>query len=608
MLVLQLQKNNIVKKSKLQKLINHLLQEELFRDKPSFVSDVKMPFKIFDLSKEDMDVVDDCTVSIRNPEGDGKEISREKTKISLKDPFLFATQNDLYLDLEKLKSQETKKQNINLPVVVEFPNGVKLIQDGHHRLSYQKIIGNDTALVDLFKIINWADVEPETEELIKNLGPNINEMNTMGSGAVVGFTGPLGMDLGPIHKAFWSGDKPEKKLKENKNKIGALIDNLLLESSIMLEEVVRKPMHIPLPNDLLDIAKLFKMAHKEFYLVGGSVRDALMNKAPKDFDVATNAIPDQVIAILRRNPNYKILEVGKSFGVIKVITPENNEYEIATFRKDLGAGRRPDAVEFTNIEQDVARRDLTMNALFYDIDKQEIVDFVGGIKDIENGVVKTVGDPNERFAEDRLRILRALRFAARLGKNIDPKTSEAIKSDNSLAGVSPERIRDEFLKGIKSAVKPSYFLQMVSEFDLWPQIFPGLSVNTDFRDAKNLPVQLALLLMQNSGDPRKLAKILNGLKYSADEVMQIVFLVEFAKLNVDNAIMLKKQFKKSKLDSKDLIEFAAILGKPDMKLVKSFNDFEFSVSGEELQAQGFKNLQLGQEMERREKENFLKLL
>ena len=507
-----------------------------------------------------------------------------------------------------IKSQETKKQNINLPVVVEFPNGVKLIQDGHHRLSYQKIIGNDTTLVDLFKIINWADVEPETEELIKNLGPNINEMNTMGSGAVVGYIGPLGMNLGPIHKAFWSGDKPEKKLKENKNKIGALIDNLLLESSIMLEEVVRKPMYIPLPSDLLDITKLFKMAHKEFYLVGGSVRDALMNKPPKDFDVATNAIPDQVIAILRRNPNYKILEVGKSFGVIKVITPENNEYEIATFRRDVGAGRRPDAVEFTNIEQDVARRDLTMNALFYDIDKQEIVDFVGGIKDIENGVVKTVGDPNERFAEDRLRILRALRFAARLGKNIDPKTSEAIKSDNSLAGVSPERIRDEFLKGIKSAVKPSYFLQMVSEFDLWPQIFPGLSVNTDFRDAKNLPVQLALLLMQNSGDPRKLAKILNGLKYSADEVVQIVFLVEFAKLNVDNAIMLKKQFKKSKLDSKDLIEFAAILGKPDMKLVKSFNDFEFSVSGEELQAQGFKNLQLGQEMERREKENFLKLL
>lgn len=394
-----------------------------------------------------------------------------------------------------------------------------------------------------------------------------------------------------------------------KKVLKGLIESVINEMFLFLtEDAVVKKMHIPLPNDLLEIAKLFKMAHKEFYLVGGSVRDALMHKPPKDFDVATNAVPDQVIAILRRNPNYKIIEVGKSFGVIKVLTPENNEYEIATFRKDIGAGRRPGAVEFTNIEQDVARRDLTMNALFYDIDKQEIVDYVGGIRDIETGVVRTVGDPNERFAEDRLRILRALRFAGRLGTKIDPETALAIKTDNSLSGVSPERIRDEFLKGIKSAIKPTYFLEMVSEFNLWPQIFPTLDVNKDFKDTNNIAVQLGVLLSPNTGDPRKLAKILNGLKYSADEIVQAVFLVEFHGLNPDNAVRLKKQFKKSKLSDKDLEEFAGLMGEPDMKLVKAFNQFDFTVSGEELQAQGFKNLQLGQEMDRREKENFLGLL
>jgi len=394
-----------------------------------------------------------------------------------------------------------------------------------------------------------------------------------------------------------------------KKVLKGLIESVVNEMFLFLtEDAVVKKMHIPLPNDLLEIAKLFKMAHKEFYLVGGSVRDALMHKPPKDFDVATNAVPDQVIAILRRNPNYKIIEVGKAFGVIKVLTPENNEYEIATFRKDIGSGRRPGAVEFTNIEQDVARRDLTMNALFYDIDKQEIVDYVGGIRDIETGVVKTVGDPNERFAEDRLRILRALRFAGRLGTKIDPETALAIKTDNSLSGVSPERIRDEFLKGIKSAIKPTYFLEMVSEFNLWPQIFPTLTVNTDFKDTNNIAVQLGVLLSPNTGDPRKLAKILNGLKYSADEIVQAVFLVEFHGLNPDNAVRLKKQFKKSKLSDKDLEEFTQLMGAPDMKLVKAFNQFDFTVSGEELQAQGFKNLQLGQEMDRREKENFLGLL
>jgi hypothetical protein len=264
-------------------------KEEISSNKPSFVSDVKMPFKIVDLSKEHMNVVSDVTVSITNPEGDIRDISRKKTDISLDDPYLFSTQNDLYLDLEKLKSLNDKKSNVYLPIVVEFPNGVKLIQDGHHRLSYLKIIGKNTALVELFKILNWNDIEPETEELIKNLGPNINEMNTMGSGAVVGFIGPIGMDLSPIHKAFWSGDKPEKNINENNDKsLKDLLEFILNEEPIgksplivgdeaglnkIHDEMQSGDEELPLEEEFIG-----KKGGLSYFQMGASLPDELYNK------------------------------------------------------------------------------------------------------------------------------------------------------------------------------------------------------------------------------------------------------------------------------------------------------------------------------------------
>lgn len=368
---------------------------------------------------------------------------------------------------------------------------------------------------------------------------------------------------------------------------------------------VRKKLLIPLPDDLLKISDLFKASGKQFYLVGGSVRDALTGEKPKDFDVATNATPDEIIEIAKEDPGLKILEIGKSFGVIKLLTPKGNEYEIATFRRDGSPGRRPDSVEFTSIEQDVRRRDLSLNALFYDIENKEIIDYVGGIADIENKIVRTVGSPQERFGEDKLRILRALRFAARLGSGLDPATSEAIKADNSLQGVSGERIRDEFIKGIKSSRSTVHFFNLVSEHGLWEQIFPGLHVSRDFKDTKNTSVALAVLLRENAA--KLLLKKLNDLKYSSDEVTQVSFLVTFQGLEVPNAYKVKKLFKIAKLADKDLVEFSSLVGKPSSDLVQNFIRYEPSITGIELQAQGFSGKELGQELERRETELFRRL-
>ena len=202
-----------------------------------------------------------------------------------------------------------------------------------------------------------------------------------------------------------------------------------------------------LPNSVLKMNQIFKENGYELYVVGGAVRDLLYGSEPKDFDLVTNAKPEEIKFILNM---YRTIELGEQFGIVNVVT-EDGQYEIATFRRDIGKGRRPDSVEFTTIDQDVKRRDLTINALFYDIDKGEVVDLVGGIGDIERNVVRTVGSAVERFDEDKLRVLRALRFAARVGSDVDKDIESAISKDKTtISGnglpISQERIRDEFLK------------------------------------------------------------------------------------------------------------------------------------------------------------------
>jgi len=374
----------------------------------------------------------------------------------------------------------------------------------------------------------------------------------------------------------------------------------------LLFEQIRKKFKMDLPQDLVLLADQFKIAGYPLYVVGGAVRDALMGKEPKDYDVATGAVPDKVAEILATNPENKVLEIGKAFGVVKVITPLGNEYEIATFRRDLSGGRRPDAVEFSNIETDVMRRDLTINALFYDIDAEEIVDFVGGIDDIEKGIVKAVGDPIERFNEDRLRILRAIRFAGRSGSQLDPATSNAIKQDNSLKGVSPERIRDEFLKGIKSAKSVPQFLGMINEYDLWSQIFQGLIISYDQIETKNIPIVLARLLWEN--DPQIVLKKLNTLKFLSNECAQVSFLLRFKGLVPENAYKLKKAFVNSKLSDEDLIEFAVMKNMPSQQLTAAFIEYEPSISGQDLIALGFTGANLGNELEHRETVLFKQIL
>lgn len=179
------------------------------------------------------------------------------------------------------------------------------------------------------------------------------------------------------------------------------------------------------------------------YFAGGCVRDRLMGRRASDIDIATSATPPEIIALFPRT-----VAVGAKFGVVVVIE-DNLQFEVATFRSD-GAyldGRRPDAVTFSNAEHDARRRDFTVNGLFFDPVDDRIIDYVGGRIDLENRILRAIGDPIARFTEDRLRILRAVRFAVTLGFDIDDATWNAVcASAAEIHVVSPERIRAELTR------------------------------------------------------------------------------------------------------------------------------------------------------------------
>jgi poly(A) polymerase len=187
------------------------------------------------------------------------------------------------------------------------------------------------------------------------------------------------------------------------------------------------------------VERLAKAGHQALF-AGGCVRDMVRGEEPHDYDIATDATPDQVQALFQRT-----VAVGSRFGVVVVVAGED-QFEVATFRSDEGYsdGRHPDEVHFSDARGDALRRDFTINGLFYDPLTEQVIDFVGGQADIEAGLVRAIGDPEQRFAEDALRLLRAVRFAARYRYRLDEATEAAVKAHvGDIRRVSAERIRDE---------------------------------------------------------------------------------------------------------------------------------------------------------------------
>lgn len=234
-------------------------------------------------------------------------------------------------------------------------------------------------------------------------------------------------------------------------------------------------MNSPLYDGAVEVARRLREHNFESYFAGGCVRDELLGIAPKDYDIATNATPEQVAELFRRT-----VLVGAAFGVVRVLT-KAGEYEVATYRKDstYSDGRHPDQIAYAKTkEEDVARRDFTINALLRDPESGEVVDVVGGREDLAKKLIRAVGDPFERFREDRLRMLRALRFAARFGFAIEGATLAAILHEaKEISVVSVERIVTE-LEGIFSSTSPAHGYDLLRSTKLWPEVL-GFATPSD---------------------------------------------------------------------------------------------------------------------------------
>lgn len=221
----------------------------------------------------------------------------------------------------------------------------------------------------------------------------------------------------------------------------------------------------------VSIVRRLRDAGHTAYFAGGCVRDRLAGFPPKDWDIATSAHPDEVQKLFRRT-----IAVGKQFGVIIVVVGDSR-FDVATFRSD-GAyvdGRRPETVTFSTAKEDVERRDFTINGLLYDPVEDRVIDYVGGVADLEKKILRTIGTAEHRFTEDRLRLLRAVRFAARFDLEFAPETAEALRRMSPHAAhPSAERILEE-LEKMFLGPRPATALSLLDEYGLLDAVLPEVA-------------------------------------------------------------------------------------------------------------------------------------
>jgi poly(A) polymerase len=257
----------------------------------------------------------------------------------------------------------------------------------------------------------------------------------------------------------------------------------------------------------VEIVRRLQTAGFAAFWVGGCVRDFLLGREPQDYDIATDARPEQIEKLFKRT-----LAVGRKFGVM-IVVEGKHQFQVATFRAeaDYQDGRRPEKVVFSSAEADAQRRDFTVNGLFYDPIAEKLHDWVGGEKDLRAKIIRTIGAPEERFAEDHLRLLRAIRFAAQLGFEIEPQTFAAVKKlAPKIELISAERVRDELIKlfapplGAPASCRrilPSPASQNAGETPALPGAARGLVLLRDSRLLPGiLPELIATLLCQQSPD------------------------------------------------------------------------------------------------------------
>jgi len=307
------------------------------------------------------------------------------------------------------------------------------------------------------------------------------------------------------------------------------------------------------PDSAIEIIRELRHHGHEAYLVGGCVRDMVMKIEPADYDIATSAHPEEIMQIFPRTRS-----IGVQFGVVLVIY-RGHPFEVATFRSDEAYvdGRRPTGVVFTDAKQDVLRRDFTINGLLYDPISETVIDYVDGQSDIRARIVRAIGDPHARFEEDKLRILRAIRFGARLGYTIEQQTWNAVQAmAPKIHQVSGERIREE-LGRILTEGQAALGMRMMDASGLRKEILPELVWNDHVEHSLRFvktgsQPDFAMGILLHDTPINDVRKIVERLKFSRAEMNHIIALVEnlprFSAIRQMSVSSLKRFFRTSRFE------------------------------------------------------------
>jgi tRNA nucleotidyltransferase (CCA-adding enzyme) len=281
-----------------------------------------------------------------------------------------------------------------------------------------------------------------------------------------------------------------------------------------------------IPKGARTIGSILNQNGYQAYVVGGAVRDWLLGRNPKDWDIATDAKPDDILPIFEEQ-NIKVWPLGKKFGIVKMEI-EGQEYDVATFRKkiEFEEGKSKVGEYSDNINDDLAFRDLTINALAMNIQTGEIIDPFGGQKDLEQGIIRAIGDPDERMKEGPIRTLRAVRFAVKYGFKIDPETEATIKRQGNLLSLTAGgRIKRE-LNAILMLNKASVALKMLTDMGLSKVIFPEVNLMDVIEEIDKTPKNLVdrwATILKNTGKGKKIntevaRQIMRKLGFSLAEI------------------------------------------------------------------------------------------
>lgn len=293
-----------------------------------------------------------------------------------------------------------------------------------------------------------------------------------------------------------------------------------------------------------EIVKKLNAAGYTAYFAGGWVRDHLMGHPCDDIDIATDAPPDKILYLFPRT-----ILVGLAFGIV-VVVEKGHQFEVATFRKDINYvnGRKPTHIELSTAEEDASRRDFTINGMFYDPIEHVIHDFVHGAEAIHKKVIQTIGNPDERFVEDRLRMIRAVRFAARFGFTIEQNTQEAIiaSADTLFPAVAPERIWQELSKMSKNDNFDHAIIEM-HRLNLLPVIFPDLKgihlheMKKIVEGFKHFPVKTETILYVMELFPKitaeKTKELCSNLRISNEDIRLAEFLILMRKYHESERVL-----------------------------------------------------------------------